>query len=97
LPTIGEFQELMKKMYIHRDVKRGPDRTMLWFVSEVGEFVDAFVKNNRSSMEDEAADVLAWLCSICNLLEVDLEQTVTRKYQTCPLCKSLPCKCAREP
>jgi len=97
LPTIGEFQKLMKKMYIHRDVKRGPDRTMLWFVSEVGEFVDAFVKNNRSSIEGEAADVLAWLCSICNLLEVDLEQTVTRKYQRCPLCKSLPCRCAREP
>jgi len=63
----------------------------------IGEFVDAFIKNNRSSMEDEAADVLAWLCSICNLLEVDLEQTVTKKYQKCPLCKSLPCKCAREP
>jgi len=87
----------MKKMYIHRDVKRGPDRTMLWLVSEVGEFVDAFVKNDRSSIQDEAADVLAWLCSICNLLEVDLEETVIKKYRTCPLCKSLPCKCAREP
>ncbi len=97
MPTIRGFQKLMKRMYIHRDVKRGPERTMLWFVSEVGEFVEAFVKKNRSSMEDEAADVLAWLCSICNLLEVDLEQTVKRKYRKCPLCKSLPCKCTREP
>jgi len=97
LATIREFQELMKKMYIHRDVKRGPDRTMLWFISEVGEFADALVKNNRLNIEDEAADVLAWLCSICNLLEVDLEQAVTRKYQKCPLCKSLPCRCTREP
>jgi len=97
LATIREFQELMKKMYIHRDVKRGPDRTMLWFISEVGELADALVKNNRLNIEDEAADVLAWLCSICNLLEVDLEQAVTRKYQKCPLCKSLPCRCTREP
>lgn len=97
MATIREFQELMKKMYIHRDVKRGPDRTMLWFISEVGELADALVKNNRLNIEDEAADVLAWLCSICNLLEVDLEQAVTRKYQKCPLCKSLPCRCTREP
>jgi NTP pyrophosphatase (non-canonical NTP hydrolase) len=95
--SIDEFQELMKTLYGDRDVDRGAQRTMLWFVSEVGEFIEAVVKHESvESMRDEAADVLAWLCSACNVLGIDLESAATSKYNgKCPRCNSSPCKCPK--
>jgi len=96
LTSIKEFQQLMKTLYGERDVARGPQKTMLWLVSEVGELAEAMVKENSlESVRSEIADVLAWLCSVCNVLEVDLERSATSKYcNKCPRCKSSPCKCA---
>jgi len=91
---IKDFQKLMGEIYIHRDLKRGDKNTMLWLISEVGEFAKALIKNNKQDLEDEAADVLAWLCSECNLIGVDLEKAAIRKYDgKCPKCGYIPCKC----
>jgi NTP pyrophosphatase (non-canonical NTP hydrolase) len=96
LTSVRDFQKLMKTLYGERDDKRGPQKTMLWLVSEVGELAEAMVKENSlEAVEDEVADVLAWLCSVCNVLGVDLERSATSKYSgKCPRCKSSPCKCA---
>ena len=95
MTSINEFQELMKTLYGDRDLARGPQGTMLWLVSEVGEFIEAMVKREPvESMKSEAADVLAWLCSICNVLGIDLDASATSKYnRECPRCKSSPCHC----
>ena len=93
MTTIREFQELMKRMYFHRDEKRGAERTMLWLLSETGEFADALVKNNKKGLQDEAADIFAWLCSECNLLGIDLEEEVLKKYSKCPRCGQEICEC----
>jgi len=98
LGSIRDFQELMGRIYLRRDSKRGVERTMLWLVSEVGEFADALVKGDRKGMQDEAADVLAWLCSECNLLGINLEEATLRKYGGgCPLCSRIPCMCTDRP
>ena len=96
--SIGEFQELMKTLYGDRDVDRGVQGTMLWLVSEVGEFIDAVIKHRSlESMKDEAADVLAWLCSACDVLGIDLEAAATSKYNgKCPRCDSNPCQCSKK-
>jgi NTP pyrophosphatase (non-canonical NTP hydrolase) len=40
------------------------------------------------------ADVLAWMVSMANLLEIDLQAEVLKKYPlVCPLCSSNPCTC----
>nr|MDO8098691.1 MazG nucleotide pyrophosphohydrolase domain-containing protein [Candidatus Njordarchaeota archaeon] len=86
----------MRTLYSGRDIARGPQKTMLWLVSEVGELAEAMVKENSLEVvRTEVADVLAWLCSLCNVLEIDLEKSATSKYgDKCPRCKSSPCKCA---
>jgi NTP pyrophosphatase (non-canonical NTP hydrolase) len=92
--SLKEFQDLMKKIYYERDLKRGPYKTALWLISEVGEFSDALIQFNKSELEAEAADILAWLCSICNLLEINLEEAAFKKYGgKCPKCHSIPCIC----
>ncbi|MEM2910566.1 MAG: MazG nucleotide pyrophosphohydrolase domain-containing protein [Nitrososphaerota archaeon] len=75
-------------------MNRGADKTLLWLVSELGELTDAYLKQELSSMKEEAADVFAWLCSFCNLVGIDLEEAVIQKYGNgCPRCFSSPCKC----
>ena len=92
--TISEFQEMMKQTYFHRDKKRGVHATLLWMTSELGEMLNAFLKKDRSQIGAEAADVFAWLCSVCNLLNVDLEEVSLDKYGAgCPRCRESPCIC----
>ena len=70
---------------------------MLWLVSEVGEFASALINENKKGLEDEAADILAWLCSECNLLDIDLEQAAMNKYNgKCPKCGEGICECFKD-
>ncbi|MFX1512304.1 MAG: MazG nucleotide pyrophosphohydrolase domain-containing protein [Promethearchaeota archaeon] len=92
---INEFQRLMKTLYGKRDKKRGPYLTTLWLMSELGELAEA-VRIGKG-IEEELADVFAWLASLANILEIDLEQAALTKYQSmCPRCKSAPCECIFE-
>jgi NTP pyrophosphatase (non-canonical NTP hydrolase) len=51
-------------------------------------------KSDRDQMVSEMADVFAWVCSLANLLEIDLSQALTSKYgNDCSRCHSAPCKC----
>ncbi len=82
---ISEAQELIRKAYYKRDNKRGLYATFTWFVEEVGELADALLSNNKHSIEEELADVLAWLLSVANLVGVDLEEAFKKKYTNPPL------------
>jgi len=91
---IREFQEIIKDIYFHKDSKRGVERTFLWFIEEVGELSEAIRKRDIESMEEEFADVLAWLASLANLLRIDLEDAAKKKYPgVCPYCGKNPCEC----
>jgi len=97
MTSIREFQELMRRIYFHRDSMRGAKDTMLWLVSEVGEFASALIKKDKKGLEDEAADVLAWLSSECNVLGIDLEQAAINKYNgKCPKCGEGVCRCSKD-
>ncbi len=92
--TIQDFQNLMKDLYGERDRKRGIEKSLMWLLTENGELIEAFLKKNVEQIHEEVADVFAWLCSVCNLLEIDLESAVWEKYPgNCPKCNSNPCKC----
>ncbi len=92
--TIAEFQELIKRTYHRRDKKRGLDKNFLWFTEEVGELAEAVRKRDRREILLEAADVLAWLSTICSLSGVDLEKAALAKYgKGCPRCEGTPCSC----
>ena len=93
--TIAEFQTLIRRTYHARDRKRGLDKDFLWFTEEVGELAEAVRKREKKEIHAEAADVLAWLCTICSISGVDLEKAALAKYgKGCPSCAAIPCSCA---
>jgi len=90
---IREFQNLIRQIYLDRDQKRGADKTFLWLLEEVGELTRAY-RRGEDQVGKEMADVLAWMVSVANLLGIDLEAEVLKKYpRACPLCSSSPCTC----
>lgn len=91
---IKEFQEMMRHLYFHRDSERGVEKTFEWLVEEVAELGEALKIGERKALENEFADVIAWLASLANITNVDLEKAALDKYDDkCPKCKHSPCQC----
>lgn len=91
---IHEFQNLMRRLYFHRDSERGVMSTYDWLTDEVEELGDALKANDKKGMEEEFADVIAWLASLANVLNIDLEEEALTKYDNrCPKCRRAPCRC----
>ena len=97
---IKAFQDLMNTLFFHRDKARGLQGTFTWLVEEIGELAkeirkhDASTHSRHDQLEQEIADVFAWLCSVANLVDVDIEHAVRVKYPgTCSKCGSSPCAC----
>ena len=91
---IREFQDMMRRIYFHRDSERGAVGTFDWLVEEVEELREALKEKNTKAMENEFADVFAWLASLANVVNVDLEKAAMTKYDNrCPKCGQTPCKC----
>lgn len=92
-----EFQKMMRRVYFHRDSKRGIEGTYGWFVDEVKELGDALKTDDKEALENEFADVIAWLASLANVTNVDLEKATLNKYDNkCPKCGRSPCQCIFE-
>jgi NTP pyrophosphatase (non-canonical NTP hydrolase) len=91
---VREFQDMMRRIYFHRDSERGAVGTFDWLVEEVEELGEALKEKNTKAMENEFADVLAWLASLANVVDVNLETAAMTKYNDrCPKCRQTPCKC----
>jgi len=71
---IGEFQKLIAEKYQSRDRERGVPATFMWFVEEVGELATALAGSDQRNKAEEFADVFAWLCTLANISDVDLEK-----------------------
>jgi NTP pyrophosphatase (non-canonical NTP hydrolase) len=78
--TIADFQRPVSARYAASDRARGSAETFLWFIEEVGELATALHGTDRANLEEEFADVLAWLCTLANISDVDLAAAVSRKY-----------------
>ncbi|MHA1377781.1 MAG: MazG nucleotide pyrophosphohydrolase domain-containing protein [Candidatus Helarchaeota archaeon] len=90
---ISEFQNMMKDLYFERDRKRGVPKTFCWFIEEVGELARS-INKKELDFSQEFADIFAWLCSLANLYNVDLEKVSIEKYNfKCPKCENKPCNC----
>jgi len=91
---IREFQNMMRRIYFQRDSDRGPTDTYRWLKEEVDELGAAMQNGDKKTLSDEFADVIAWLASLANILNVDLEGAAIAKYNNrCPKCGLLPCEC----
>ena len=92
--TLNEFQSLIRRMYHDKDAARGVEGTFMWLTEEIGELATALRSGTKEEIALEFADVLAWLVTIANVVDVDLDEAVRRKYgQGCPGCGRLACTC----
>lgn len=86
--TLRGFQQHISERYEATDRARGGPKTFVWFVEEVGELATAINSADktpgdpavRANLAEEMADVLAWLCTLANIHDVDLDEAVRRKY-----------------
>jgi len=78
---LRDFQQLIKDKYGLRDRQRGTPATFMWFVEEVGELATALAGDDQANKVEEFGDVLAWLCTLANINDVDLEKAVEKYTQ----------------
>ncbi len=92
-------QDMIRHIYIERDRARGLERTLLRTFEELGELSDAILRSkSKNELSDEVADVFAWVCSIANLLDIDLSEALYNKYSgVCSKCGRTPCECTEAP
>ena len=85
---IAEFQRLIRYRYFTTDSARGAPATFLWFAEEIGELAHAIGKHqrgdrstdDRENLQEEFADVMAWLATLANILDIDLTSAIRSKY-----------------
>lgn len=86
---LSALQQLVKERYFKTDSERGIFHTALWFHEEVGELSSAIASGNMENAKEEFADVLMWLMTLANLMDVDMQKAVDA-YLTNP--RKLPVK-----
>jgi len=94
--NIREFQTLIRDLYFEQDQKRGLKNSYIWLIEEIGELASVLKKTeiNLDEASEELSDIFAWTTSIANLLNIDLETVLIKKYPNiCIKCKSNPCVC----
>lgn len=91
---LAELQRIIELTYGDRDRARGVPSTVAWLAEEVGELAQAVRKGDRASQVHEFGDVLAWVASLANQMDIDLTEAVERYAAGCPRCHATPCACA---
>jgi NTP pyrophosphatase (non-canonical NTP hydrolase) len=91
---LDAFQELMARIYGERDAARGIEATVAWLVEELGELSRAVRKGDSAEQLHELGDVLAWLASLANQLDLSLAHAASRYAAGCPKCGGSPCSCS---
>lgn len=80
---LAAFQALMDELYGEADRARGIPATVAWLCEELGELAQAVRKGTTDEQLHELGDVLAWLASLANQLDLSLDDAAQR-YATDP-------------
>ena len=78
------FQRLMEDLYGEADRARGIPSTMAWLCEELGELAQAVRKGTSAEQLHELGDVMAWLASLANQLDLSLEDAANRYVSNPP-------------
>ena len=85
--TIADLQRLIRQRYHDTDSARGTPGTFMWLMEEIGAHATALLvcapdqsptPEQRANLEEEFADVLAWLVTLANINGVDLNKALTK-------------------
>jgi NTP pyrophosphatase (non-canonical NTP hydrolase) len=75
---LNNIQNLMNELYGQVDAERGIPSTVAWLCEEVGELAQAVRKGSKEEQLHELGDVLAWLASLANQLDLSLIEAMDR-------------------
>jgi len=75
---ISEFQKLISLKYEQRDRQRGTPASFMWFIEEIGELATSLAGTDQAEKEGEFADVFAWLCTLANINDIDIEKACSK-------------------
>ena len=81
---LQEVQALMEQLYGEADRERGIPTTVAWLCEEVGELAQAVRKLSPDQQLHELGDVLAWLSSLANQLDLSLDDAMRRYVEDPP-------------
>jgi NTP pyrophosphatase (non-canonical NTP hydrolase) len=90
---LDQFQRVIEATFGERDRARGVPSSVAWLAEELGELAQAVRKGSHEQQVHEFGDVLAWLTSLANQLDVDLNEAAARYANGCPRCGTNPCTC----
>ncbi len=85
--SVADFQSLIRDRYNATDSARGAAGTFLLFMEEVGELATALHDNRpgksptpdqQANLKEEFADVLAWLMTLANIMQVDIAESLIK-------------------
>ena len=92
--SFRRFQQLIRDMYLEKDLARGVDGTFMWLMEEVGELASCLRNGTHEERLGEFADVIAGLTPIANVVGIDLNEAIMKKYGSgCPGCRQFVCTC----
>lgn len=81
---LAEVQRLMDELYGEGDRARGVPSTVAWLAEELGELAQAVRKGTRDQQVHEFGDVLAWLASLANQMDITLDEAMQRYVDNPP-------------
>ena len=85
--TVRALQAIIRDRYHRTDAARGVPGTFMWLIEEVGELATALHRcapernptaEDRRNLDEEFADVVAWLATLANISGVDLERALEK-------------------
>ena len=74
----------MEELYGAADRARGMPATVAWLCEELGELAQAARKGTKEQQLHELGDVLAWLASLANQLDLSLDDAMQRYVENPP-------------
>lgn len=83
--SLDEVQTLMEDLYGEADRARGMPATVAWLCEELGELAQAARKGTKEQQLHELGDVLAWLASLANQLDLSLDDAMARYRENPPV------------
>ncbi len=90
---LAKLQSIIESTYGERDRARGVPSTVAWLAEELGELAQSVRKGTRAQQEHEFGDVIAWVVSLANQMDIDLTAAIERYAHGCPRCHAVPCTC----
>lgn len=101
--TLKEWQEHLNSFYGKKNKEKGIDNLLNRLFREAGELLALQMMLSRGELIPdkieqefalELADIFAWTIAVANLLEIDLEAAVLKRFEKgCWKCSQDPCVC----